>query len=99
MVVLVVLVMLVVVVVVVAVLWAVLLLVLGFRLRLGIGLGFEDRDEVEDNLLPEVWGEQCRAGGLPGLLPGGVGSPMWQPGGLRQPGLWLRLWLWPWPCG
>ena len=67
--------MLVVVMVVLVVFWAVLLLALWFRLRFGIWLGCGDRLEVEEDLVPEVSGDRCRAGGFPGLLPECWGCP------------------------
>ena len=50
-------------VVVLVLLQMVLFLALGLRLQLGVGLGFEDRLEVEEDLVPEVWGDGFRAGG------------------------------------
>ena len=51
---------------------AVLLLALGFRLWSGFGLGLRNWLEVEEDLVLEMWGEQCRARLL---LPGRWGRP------------------------
>ena len=56
-------------------LWVALLLLLGFWLRFAIGLGFGDRFEVGKDFVLEVSGDQCRAGGLHGLLRGCSGLP------------------------
>ena len=51
------------------VLLAVLLLALGFLLRFAIRLWFGEWFKVEQDIFPKVWGDWCRAGGLPSLLP------------------------------
>ena len=54
--------------------------------RLGSGLGFgsgflvEVRFGVEEDLIPEVRGHQCRVGGVPGVLPGCLGRLCWRQG-------------------
>ena len=60
------------VVVLVVLWWAVLLLALGFRLWSGFGLGLRNWLEVEEDLVLEMWGEQCR---VRLLLPGRWGRP------------------------
>ena len=65
----------VVLVVVLVLLWAMLLLASGFHQQFRIGLGFGDRFGMEEDLVPEVCGEQCREGVVPGLLPWCWGCP------------------------
>ena len=91
-----VLVLLLVVVVVVVLLRVVLLfgLLFGFGVRFWVGVRFEVQD-----LVSEVRGHQCRVGAVPGVLPGCLNRLCWGLGGLRQPGVRLQLWLWPWLCG
>ena len=52
-----------------------LLLVWSFGFRLGLWVGFwvGVRFGVEEDLIPEVRGLQCRVGGVPGVLPGCLG--------------------------
>ena len=59
-----------VVVVVLVLLLMVLFLAFGLRMRLGAVLGFGHRPEVEEDVVPEVWADRFRAGGVGFLLPG-----------------------------
>ena len=77
----------------------VLLFALGFQLWSGIRRGLRDRFEAEEDFVPEMSGERCRAGGLPGMLPGRWSRPCSRRGAVCQEALRLRLWLWPLPCG
>ena len=74
-------------------------LTFGFRFWFGVGFRVGVRFEVEEDLVPEVRGHQCRVRGGSRCAAGVPGLPVWGSGGLRQPGVRLQLWLWPWPCG
>ena len=74
-------------------------LVFRFRFRFGVGFWVGVRFEVEKDLVPEVRGHWCRVRGVPGVLPGclgslcGVGGPPVALSGAAALALAVALWM------